>query len=637
MVRKKVLIVEFDAREAAGLAALLRRNGYETCVAQTGAEAIELHRNEDPDLAALNLLMPDMSSADIMRRLEGGARHLPVIAINQLAAGRSQFYQKLGADAQVSKPVDPAEFLKLVEQLIGPGAREAAKAGRLPNGDKAPPADEALPPRGSFKTTPFHVALAQVFRRRASGALTVQAPSGKAEVHFRDGVPVAVVAEGLARRLARDGLVSDDEARRVRRQAAVEHISEEDALARMNVMLAKELEAAAREFAAGVLGELCRPSETPFSWTPQAPAGKESPFDPATIIADAARRFIPAEKVAGALHAKGRMEKPMRLGDDPARLPELTQHPEMIAMVEAARRGRVLGDVLQLAGHSRERLERAAYALAILKVIDFELEEAVGAARERPRPRETSAATAPATAPQFPPDDEPPAVERPAEQRPPAERSPERISGVWRRPEPPATVNPAGAARRPEPPSTGRSSGVWQRPEPPATGRSSGVWQRPEPPAPPRPPADEPTAFAFVDDAESAGDSEPLGDQQLLQLAEEMLRTKTYSKAQRCAADWLERCGDDRRVLLLFARAAFRNRFAEPLARLLDSLDALRRALALDPRFVEARCELAAILAEAGEAELAAAELEAALAIDPNHAEAQRDLRILRRRLAHAE
>jgi cytochrome c-type biogenesis protein CcmH/NrfG len=69
---------------------------------------------------------------------------------------------------------------------------------------------------------------------------------------------------------------------------------------------------------------------------------------------------------------------------------------------------------------------------------------------------------------------------------------------------------------------------------------------------------------------------------------------------------------------------------------LLDAVEALRRALRLDPRFAEARFALAQILAESNELALAAAELETLLSFEPGHVEAQRELRNIRRRTSAA-
>ncbi len=589
MQRKKVLVVEFDVRDAQMLAAALRRNGYAALVTGSGAEAIDLFRNEDPDLAVVNLLLPDMPAADVMRRFEGGARHLPVIAINQLAAGRSQLYQKLGADDQIAKPIDQAQFLRAVERLIGPGSSEpvappkrAATAAAV-----APDKAEALPANGSLKSLPFHAVLAQVFRKRATGALEIRDEYGKTSVLFHDGLPISVHTTGLARRLVREGLLTEEEARRAHRHAADAQVTEEETLARMNLLLATELERISREFAADTLTELCRASEARFTWTSRQIAVNGPPFDPAVVVDRAMRRFFGPEKMRAALEAKGRQDRPFYLGDDPARLPDLANQPEMAAVVAAARAREILGGFLAAAGPSREKLERATYVLAMLKIVVFDADDAWPSRGE---------AAAPHAAPEMPVPtaiDEPPAVERPV-------APPKKPEAVRVAPPPPAAT--------PSPPLVDIDRPPEVRPAP-----------EPEPEPEPPPPDD------------------PLTDEQLLRMAEELLRDKTYSKAQRCAGEWLERCGDDRRVLLIYARAAAHNRFADPLNRLLDSVDALRRALALDARFTEARCELANILAEAGEVELAVAELETATAKDPLDAEAQRELRIMRRRLSRAE
>ena len=56
---KKIMIVEDDPSIIDYLADLFQDNGYETCTASNGAEALEIVKVENPDLITLDFEMPE--------------------------------------------------------------------------------------------------------------------------------------------------------------------------------------------------------------------------------------------------------------------------------------------------------------------------------------------------------------------------------------------------------------------------------------------------------------------------------------------------------------------------------------------------------------------------------------------------
>jgi len=80
----KILVVDDTAAFREPIAASLRHAGYETLSAANGKEALELVRNERPDLILLDLSMPVMDGQTFLRVLRadplvGG---LPVILLS---------------------------------------------------------------------------------------------------------------------------------------------------------------------------------------------------------------------------------------------------------------------------------------------------------------------------------------------------------------------------------------------------------------------------------------------------------------------------------------------------------------------------------------------------------------------------
>ncbi len=589
-MEKKVLIIEFDRREVQAVASLLAQNGYRTLIAANGARGLELFYGEAPDIVFVNFLLPDIQGADIIQRLrsrEDGAK-VPIYVISQIAHDSNEaLFKRVGANGRINKPINAGDVLSLVERHLGPGVAAEDRPGQAAGGPAAKGAadhekNEAVPPRGSLKAHPFHQLLAQLYRARENGVLRLKDEAGRIDVTFHDGRPTLVDTEGLARRLARDGLISDREAQRIHRREVEEGVSPQQAIADLKLLDADRLRHEVRDFGYATLRDLCQSRATRFIWEP-GPTEPLPPFDPAAVIELAAHRHFPKDKIAGALESKNRSAKPLFLASDPAHLPDLPRQPAAREVVDAANRNDSLNELQRRTKLTREEIFRAAYALALLKVITFDPQEAW----TPPRAAEPAPEPEPIVAP-------PPAPEPPA-------------------PEPPAAI--VEPAPRPEP---------TPRPEPP---------RRAEPP---RPPAPEPAeaAPAKVEPAPA----EALNDDQLLRLGRQFLRDKTYSKAQRCFAALVDRGREnDSRILTLLASAAARNRFNDSEDRLFEAVDLLRRALELDERNVDARLELARILTEAGHTDLARAELREQIALTPDHEELQRELRILERRERRAE
>jgi two-component system alkaline phosphatase synthesis response regulator PhoP len=71
--RKKILIVEDEPEIAQLVKHYLDKEGFHTCIAQTGLEAQKLVASEHPDLVILDLMLPEMDGLEVCKAL----RHKP--------------------------------------------------------------------------------------------------------------------------------------------------------------------------------------------------------------------------------------------------------------------------------------------------------------------------------------------------------------------------------------------------------------------------------------------------------------------------------------------------------------------------------------------------------------------------------
>lgn len=117
-LRGKILIVddEKDIRDL--IKAYLEKEGYQTFEAEDGKEAIENARLLQPDLAILDIMLPNLSGLDVLSTL----RRESDLYVLMLTA-RAEEVDKLvglnmGADDYLTKPFSPKELVARVNAAI---------------------------------------------------------------------------------------------------------------------------------------------------------------------------------------------------------------------------------------------------------------------------------------------------------------------------------------------------------------------------------------------------------------------------------------------------------------------------------------------------------------------------------------
>jgi two-component system, OmpR family, phosphate regulon response regulator PhoB len=118
---KTILLAEDEDHLRILVRTTLEDSKYRILEACNGLEALQLARDECPDLLVLDWMMPGMTGVDVVRTLleESGA---PVPFI--LLTARGQEWEKsegaaLGARGYLVKPFSPLELLAKVEEVLG--------------------------------------------------------------------------------------------------------------------------------------------------------------------------------------------------------------------------------------------------------------------------------------------------------------------------------------------------------------------------------------------------------------------------------------------------------------------------------------------------------------------------------------
>ncbi len=123
---KKILVVD-DELDILKLTSLrLKISGYNVLTATNGQKALDLIRQDKPDLVLLDSLLPlvegsNISGAEVCERVKKDKELSNVHIILFTARSDSITAKKakeLGADAYITKPFDPQELLNKIKQTL---------------------------------------------------------------------------------------------------------------------------------------------------------------------------------------------------------------------------------------------------------------------------------------------------------------------------------------------------------------------------------------------------------------------------------------------------------------------------------------------------------------------------------------
>ncbi len=118
----KILIVEDESSLAEPLSFLLRKEGFQTVIADDGLKAIDLFQAEHPDLILLDLMLPGLSGTDVCKKI----RTVSMVPIIMLTAKDDEVDKviglELGADDYVTKPYSGRELVARIKAVLRRGA-----------------------------------------------------------------------------------------------------------------------------------------------------------------------------------------------------------------------------------------------------------------------------------------------------------------------------------------------------------------------------------------------------------------------------------------------------------------------------------------------------------------------------------
>ena len=117
--KKRILVIEDEARIAEGLRLNLSLAGYAVSVAGDGIDGLDQWRTWHPDLIILDIMLPMIDGFSILQTIRQEDEKIPVLILSARGNTRDKIKGlRYGVDDYLAKPFDLEEFLLRVERLI---------------------------------------------------------------------------------------------------------------------------------------------------------------------------------------------------------------------------------------------------------------------------------------------------------------------------------------------------------------------------------------------------------------------------------------------------------------------------------------------------------------------------------------
>ena len=115
----RLLVVDDEPNIRELLSTSLRYAGFEVTAAANGREALDAAEEFQPDLAVLDVMLPDMDGFTVTRRLRSAGRHFPVVFLTARDGTEDKITGlTVGGDYYVTKPFSLDEVVARIRAVL---------------------------------------------------------------------------------------------------------------------------------------------------------------------------------------------------------------------------------------------------------------------------------------------------------------------------------------------------------------------------------------------------------------------------------------------------------------------------------------------------------------------------------------
>lgn len=119
--QKKVLVVEDNELNMKLFNDLLEAQGYAVLQTRDGLSALDITRQNMPDLIIMDIQLPEVSGIEVTKWLkeDDELKHIPVVAVTAFAMkGDEAKIREGGCEAYISKPISVVGFLQVIDGFL---------------------------------------------------------------------------------------------------------------------------------------------------------------------------------------------------------------------------------------------------------------------------------------------------------------------------------------------------------------------------------------------------------------------------------------------------------------------------------------------------------------------------------------
>jgi two-component system response regulator RegX3 len=120
----KVLVVEDETSYSEALSYVLRKEGFEVAIAETGPDALTEFDRNGADIVLLDLMLPGLSGTEVCRTIRQTSS-VPIIMVSAKDTEVDKVVGlELGADDYVTKPYSPRELVARIRAVLRRGIND---------------------------------------------------------------------------------------------------------------------------------------------------------------------------------------------------------------------------------------------------------------------------------------------------------------------------------------------------------------------------------------------------------------------------------------------------------------------------------------------------------------------------------
>ena len=120
----KVLVVEDETSYSEALSYVLRKEGFDVAIAETGPDALTEFERGGADIVLLDLMLPGLSGTEVCRQIRQTSS-VPIIMVSAKDTEVDKVVGlELGADDYVTKPYSPRELVARIRAVLRRGTTD---------------------------------------------------------------------------------------------------------------------------------------------------------------------------------------------------------------------------------------------------------------------------------------------------------------------------------------------------------------------------------------------------------------------------------------------------------------------------------------------------------------------------------